>query len=62
MAGLQSGEGRTMIDSVVWAQYINVTDAHTDSHVAIATAAPTHFVGRQHIDELCGQVDCDHAV
>jgi len=26
MAGLQSGEGRMMIDSVVWAQYINVTD------------------------------------
>jgi len=23
MAGLQSGEGRMMIDSVVWAQYIN---------------------------------------
>jgi len=26
MAGRQSGEGRMMIDSVVWAQYINVTD------------------------------------
>jgi len=26
LAGLQSGEDRTMIDSVVWAQYINVTD------------------------------------
>jgi len=38
MAGLQSGEGRTMIDSVVWAQYINVTDRHTDSHVATANA------------------------
>jgi len=25
-----------MIDSDVWAQYINVTDTHTDSHVAIA--------------------------
>jgi len=25
MAGLQSGEGRMMIDSVVWEQYINVT-------------------------------------
>jgi len=47
MAGLQSGEGRVMIDSVVWAQYINVTDRHTDSHVAIANAAPTHCVGRQ---------------
>jgi len=31
-----------IIDSVVWAQYINVTDRHTDSHVAIANAAPTH--------------------
>jgi len=29
MAGLQSGEGRVMIDSVVWAQDINVTDTHT---------------------------------
>jgi len=27
-----------MIDSVVWAQYINVTDRHTDSHVALANA------------------------
>jgi len=47
MAGLQSGEGRMMIDSVVWAQYINVTDKHTDSHVTPANAAPTHCVGRQ---------------
>jgi len=38
MAGLQSGEGRMMIDSVVWAQYSNVTDRHTDSHVATANA------------------------
>jgi len=30
MAGLQSGVGRMMIDSVVWAQYINVTDTQTD--------------------------------
>jgi len=29
MAGLQSGEGRMMIDSVVWVQYINVTDTRT---------------------------------
>jgi len=28
MAGLQSGESRIMFDSVVWAQYINVTDTH----------------------------------
>jgi len=39
MAGLQSGEGRMMIDSVVWAQYINVAD----SHVVIANAAPTRL-------------------
>jgi len=36
MAGLQSGYGRMMIDSVVWAQYINVTDRQTDRHIAIA--------------------------
>jgi len=29
MAGLQSGEDSMMIDSVVWAQYINVTDTQT---------------------------------
>jgi len=29
MAGLQSGEGRMMIDLVVCAQYINVTDIQT---------------------------------
>jgi len=28
---VQSGEGRTMIDSVVWAQYINVTDGQRHS-------------------------------
>jgi len=28
-AGLRSGDGRTMIDSVVWAQYINVTNRQT---------------------------------
>jgi len=39
MAGLQSGKGRMMIDSVVWAQYINVTDRH----VTVAVAAPTQY-------------------
>jgi len=29
MAGLQSAEGRMMIDSVAWAQYINTTDTQT---------------------------------
>jgi len=43
MAGLQSGAGRMMIDSVIWAQHINVTDRHTDSHVAIANTAPMHW-------------------
>jgi len=37
-AVLQYGEGRMMIDSVVWVQYIK-RDRHTDSHVAIANAA-----------------------
>jgi len=46
MAGLQSGEGRMMIDSVFWTQQINVTDAQTDT-VAIAYTAPTHCVRRQ---------------
>jgi len=44
MAGLQSGEGRVIIDSVVWAQYINVTDIHTHSHVTTAIASLTHCV------------------
>jgi len=50
MTGLQSGEGRMMIDLVVYAQYINVTDTQPDSHVAIANAAPTQCVGRQKRD------------
>jgi len=29
MAGLQSDKSRMMIDLVIWAQYINVTDAQT---------------------------------
>jgi len=33
-----------MTDSVVWAQHISVTDRHTDSHVATANAAITHYV------------------
>jgi len=34
MAGLQSGEGRMMIDLVVWAQYINATDTQTATQTA----------------------------
>jgi len=48
-AGLQSGEGRMIIDSVVWAQYVNVTDKLTDGHVAIANSAQMHCVVRQNI-------------
>jgi len=48
MAELQSGEGRMIIDSVVWAQYMNVTDTQqTDSHVAVANSALRTGVGRQ---------------
>jgi len=32
MTGLQSGEGRMVIDSVIWAQYINVTDTPQPRH------------------------------
>jgi len=33
MAGLQSSEGRMVINSVVWAQYINVTDRQSRRHI-----------------------------
>jgi len=58
MAGLQSGEGCMTIDSVVWAQYINVTDTQTDSHVAIANAAPTRCVGWH---KRCRPLACVHS-
>jgi len=44
MAGLQSGEGRMMIDSVVWPQYVNVTDTQPRRHSKYRT---THCVERQ---------------
>jgi len=50
-ARLQSGEGRMVIDLIVWTQYINVT-ANTDSHVATANAALTHCVGRQKFTDV----------
>jgi len=31
MAGLQSGEGHMMMNSVIWVQYINVTDTDTSA-------------------------------
>jgi len=49
MAGLQSGKGRKMINSVVLAQYINVTNRQTASHIDIANAAPT----QQKLNVLC---------
>jgi len=42
MAGLQTSEGCMMIDSVVWAQYINVTDTQTATS-PLGDAAPTHW-------------------
>jgi len=36
MAGLHSRKGCMMIDSVIWAQCINMTDTQADSHVAMA--------------------------
>jgi len=36
-----------MIDSVVWAQFINVTDTQPYSHVALAIATLAHGIGRQ---------------
>jgi len=54
MAGLQSGESCLMIDSVVWAQYITVTDRHTDSHVVTAIAAlMQHVSGSKNIGSPC---------
>jgi len=57
MAGLQSRKGRMMIDSVVSAQHINVTDTQTatetaHSHVDIAIAALTHCVARQKVGKI----------
>jgi len=57
-----------MIDSVVWAQYSNVTDTQTDRHVAVANTAPTHCVGRQknglslkvHSDDDATRADLGH--
>jgi len=45
MVGLQSGKGRMMIDSHLGT--IHQRDKQTDSHAAIANAAPAHCVGRQ---------------
>jgi len=43
MPRLQSGEGRLMIDSVVWPQYINATNTHTQPrrHNTVRRAAKT---------------------
>jgi len=50
VAGLQSDEGRMVIDSAVWAQYTNVTDTQTDRHVAIESAA-LHWVAKHWEDK-----------
>jgi len=41
MAGLQSGEGRVMINSVVWAQHINVTDTQP---LFVTERQPRHHI------------------
>jgi len=56
MAGLQYGESYIMIDSVVWAQYINVTDRQIDRHIAIANAEPMNCVGQQKLMFIQGGV------
>jgi len=44
-----------MVDSLIWTQYINVTDAqhkfdrHTDSHVSIANDALCTGIGQQKV-------------
>jgi len=40
IGGLQSGEGRMMIDSVVWAQHINVQPRHQTEIVNEAHLGP----------------------
>jgi len=51
-----------MIDSVVWAQYINVTDRQTDSHVAMANAAPTHWSRTAKTDQFYEEFTRQHDV
>jgi len=50
MVGLQSGKGRMMIDSVVWAQNINTSDTQTDRHFATANAMPMQRIVQQKLN------------
>jgi len=47
MTGLQSGEGRMMIDSVVWAQYINMTVTQTRRHSKYRAITTDHGIMRK---------------
>jgi len=47
MAGLQSDEGRVMIDSVVWAQYINMTDTQTATSLSRMPLQRTASAGKK---------------
>jgi len=49
MAGLQTGGGHVMIDSVVWAQYVYMTDAHRQTRRQ-TIALRTQCVGRKKIE------------
>jgi len=62
MAGLQSGEGGMMIDSVVWARYINVTDTQTATSPYEMLRQRTAF-GRQNVKKIitnCGSLIVFH--
>jgi len=50
MAGLQTGEGCMTIDSVVWAQYTNVTDRQPRRHSNSCPNAPHQAAQSKHKD------------
>jgi len=59
MVGLQSGEGRMMTDSVVWAQYIKVTDTQTATqprrHSNSRPSALRRAARSRHIRQYCSR-------
>jgi len=64
MAGLQSREGRMMIDSVVWAQHINVTDEVLPCRISdheLQTIAGRELGRRRVSTDKTIIVVCDHS-
>jgi len=53
MFGLQSSEGRVMIGSVVWAQYINVTDTQTACHHSKCRASALRLAAKMQRRRIC---------